>query len=539
MRRLIIIVAVIATCLVFVGCGALSGTGEQSTTSSTTTAVFLTSSQCSSCHDNLTDEQGTDYSFVESWSGSVHAAASIDPYYLATVRDETLAIPTASDGIQDICATCHLPMANLTSASEGSSTAFLDNAAVDDGDIGTLYHDAVSCLVCHEITPDSVADPEASASGNFSIDMVSAHDRVLYGRYELSDTMKAVMENSIGYTAVTSDDLTSSAFCATCHTLYTDTLDENGEPTGTKLPEQVPYLEWSASSYAPDTTCQSCHMQTTPEPVKLAIGSDTALGPAALHTFSGGNAYLLTLLADESTNQTAVEKGIDTTTANLQSQTATLSVDATREEGTLGVTVDVSNLTGHKFPTAFPSRRAWLHVTVTDSSGDTVFESGAWNQKTGSIVGNDNDSDASTYEPHYDVIDSPDQVQIYESILGDGDGAVTTVLLHAKDYLKDNRLLPTGFDKTTVDADVAVAGDAVNDPNFTGGSDSVAYEVPVSDTASGKLTVTVELAYQSMGYRWLENLNTRTSEEQSELAALTAANPNAPVIVASTHATVS
>ena len=77
----------------------------------------------------------------------------------------------------------------------------------------------------------------------------------------------------------------------------------------------------------------------------------------------------------------------------------------------------VENLGGHKLPTAYPSRRAWLHVVVRDASGAVVFESGAMNPD-GSIQGNDNDADAAKFEPHYDEIRSADQVQIYESIIG-------------------------------------------------------------------------------------------------------------------------
>ena len=57
------------------------------------------------------------------------------------------------------------------------------------------------------------------------------------------------------------------------------------------------------------------------------------------------------------------------------------------------------------------------------------------------------------------MIDRPDQVQIYESILGDADSHPTTGLLSAVRYLKDNRLLPRGFDKATADPQIAVFGD--------------------------------------------------------------------------------
>src|SRR6202040_560985 len=131
----------------------------------------------------------------------------------------------------------------------------------------------------------------------------------------------------------------------------------------------------------------------------------------------------------------------------------------------LSADVFVENLTGHKLPTAFPSRRAWLHLVVRDVNGRTVFESGALNPD-GSIRGNDNDADPLRFEPHYREIRTADQVQIYESILRDSTGAVTTGLISTVGYLKDNRLLPHGFDKGTADVDVAVHGDAAQDPAF-------------------------------------------------------------------------
>ena len=81
------------------------------------------------------------------------------------------------------------------------------------------------------------------------------------------------------------------------------------------------------------------------------------------------------------------------TIRQLQQETATLSLSSpTLNAGTLAFDVDIGNVTGHKLPTGYPSRRVWLHVTVRNERGDAVFESGAFTT-TGSIVGNDSDAD--------------------------------------------------------------------------------------------------------------------------------------------------
>ena len=78
-------------------------------------------------------------------------------------------------------------------------------------------------------------------------------------------------------------------------------------------------------------------------------------------------------------------------------------------------------------------RRAWIHFTVRDHSGEIVFESGR-PEPDGSIVGNDNDADPARFEPHHTVIGNADQVQIYEAIMAGPNDAVTTVLLTAVPY---------------------------------------------------------------------------------------------------------
>jgi hypothetical protein len=109
-------------------------------------------------------------------------------------------------------------------------------------------------------------------------------------------------------------------------------------------------------------------------------------------------------------------------------------------------------------------------------------------------------------------------VQIYESILGDATGGVTTGLLTASQYLKDNRLLPRGFDKRTADPEIAVHGGAADDTDFRDGSDRLRYSVPLSG-ASGPFTVDVELQYQPIGFRWANNLKHYDAAEPRRFTA--------------------
>jgi hypothetical protein len=167
----------------------------------------------------------------------------------------------------------------------------------------------------------------------------------------------------------------------------------------------------------------------------------------------------------------------------------------------LAVDVRVRNLTGHKFPTGYPSRRAWLHVVTRDKDGRVTFESGRVTE-TGLIEGNDGDASAEAFEPHHTEITRPDQVQIYESIMGTPAGAPTTGLLQATRYLKDNRLLPRGFDKRTAATEIAVVGAAAGDDDFTADGDRVRYRFPVGAVER----VEVELRFQPIAYRWARNL---------------------------------
>jgi hypothetical protein len=376
---------------------------------------------------------------------------------------------------------------------------------------GRQAADGVSCSVCHQISKDRLGTPE-SFNGGFVVETPQDPDaRPEYGPFDIEAGHTRIMKSSSeGYRPTQADHIRQSEICATCHTLLTQALGSDGTVIG-RLPEQVPYQEWLHSDFKSTQSCQSCHMPVVKQPVPITRVFGVPREGVSRHVFVAANFFMLRMLnryrdaLDVAALPQELAAAASETTRFLESQAARISVEGVRVEGgRLQADVVVENLGGHKLPTAYPSRRAWLHIVVRDADGRPVFESGAV-KPDGSVEGNDNDADASRFEPHYTEIRSADQVQIYESVIGDVNGGVTTGLLSGVRYLKDNRLLPRGFDKRTAEPDVAVRGGALDDADFVGASDRVRYSVAIGD-ARGPFLVQAELLYQPIGYRWANNL---------------------------------
>ena len=65
---------------------------------------------------------------------------------------------------------------------------------------------------------------------------------------------------------------------------------------------------------------------------------------------------------------------------NLTEAAGTIAIDEVELiDNTLRVELAITNLAGHKLPSAYPSRRVWIHLTVKDDQGDVQFESGRFN----------------------------------------------------------------------------------------------------------------------------------------------------------------
>ena len=473
---------------------------------------FHTSDRCVACHNGLTTASGQDVSIGFDWRASIMANSSRDPYWQASVRRETIDHAQSTADIEDECSVCHMPIARYeakVSGQRGQVFAHLPFAAANAN--GRQAADGVSCSVCHQISTERLGTRE-SFNGGFVVKAPETPDaRPEYGPFEVEPGHRRIMlTSSEGYRPTQSPHIRQSELCATCHTLLTQALGPDGKVIGS-LPEQVPFQEWLHSDFKGTQSCQSCHMPEIGEPAPATRVFGTMREGLRRHTFVAANFFMQRMLnryrdaLDVAALPHELASAADHTVQYLQSRAATVKIDnAALEGGRLRADVAVENLGGHKLPTAYPSRRAWLHLTVRDRNGAVVFESGALNAD-GSVTGNDNDADPLKFERHYTEITSADQVQIYESILGDANGAVTTGLLQATHYLKDNRLLPRGFDKNTATADIAVHGDAEGDSDFVAAGDRVRYSIPLKG-ASGPFTVSAELLYQPIGFRWANNL---------------------------------
>jgi len=474
--------------------------------------AFQTSDRCMACHNGLTTASGEDVSIGLKWRASVMANSSRDPYWQASVRRESIDHPESQSLIEDDCSVCHMPITRYEAKLLGRRGEIFSHLPFDpDRESGHQAEDGVTCSVCHQIGKEKLGTRE-SFNGEFVIDPADSQARhAEYGPFEIQPGQQRIMRTSSeGFLPTSEAHIRKSELCATCHTLYTKALGPSGAVIG-ELPEQVPYNEWLHSEYRDKQSCQECHMPEVGEQVPITKVLGVPREGLHRHTFVAANFLLQNMLnryRDDLSVQALPEEltsAAQGTIAFLQTKAVHIGMDLVRvKAGRLEADVFVENLSGHKLPTAYPSRRAWLHFTVRDRDRHIIFESGALNPD-GSIRGNDNDSDPTRFEPHYTEINSAGQVEIYESILKDQDGRVTTGLLSAIGYIKDNRLLPHGFDKATAGKDIAVYGEALTDAAFTGRGSRVRYSVPVGNDP-GAFEVTAELWYQPIGFRWANNL---------------------------------
>lgn len=468
--------------------------------------LFATGDGCALCHSAaprataMRTRTGDDASPYGTWQATMMANSFRDPYWRAKVAQEVAAAPEKQAEIESLCLRCHAPMASHTARIAGEPSPTIAEAVEDP-----LAQDGVSCTVCHQAQPE-VLGTEASFSGRLDI----RPGRRIFGPYEEPSARPMLMHSA--YQAEHGPHVQSSAVCGSCHTLHTKPA-EDAQP----FPEQTPYLEWRNSVYSDEDgatddsrTCQQCHMPNvgTTRIARNPGGRDFNIDTrddVRAHAFLGANAFMLDLLAANreelgvQASVEALERSAAATRRFLRDEAATVEITSpVREGGRLAFDVKVTNRTGHKLPTAYPSRRVWLRVQVR-AGRRVLWESGGVTED-GRLTRRGGTS-------HRDVIDEPDQVQVWECRAVDQGGEETTLLHAMAGYAKDDRILPAGWSPDGPHAADTRPVGTDGDDDFVPGSDTVSYRAELPEgVPESDLLVVVWLLYQSVPPDWVDAL---------------------------------
>ncbi len=503
---------------------------------------FRASGDCYGCHgaDNQgpvfanRNAQGEDVNTLDDWRSTMMGNSARDPFWRAKVSHEVAVVPGHQSELEDKCTSCHAPMGRYDKFLSGNGHYSIAELANDP-----IALDGVSCVGCHMQGPDSLG---LLFSGTLKYDT----NNVLYGPYD--DIFGAPMESFVGYAPVYSEHINDAGLCAGCHTLITETVDLDGNYSGDEFVEQATYHEWLNSSFNTDAepenglTCQACHVPRINDGVIISALYDflTPRSPFGQHHFAGGNVFMLKLLKDNlddlslTSSSTRFDSTIARTNRLLQQQTLLLETYVPqRTTDTAFIDVKLTNLAGHRFPSGYPSRRAFIEMIVLDNNGDTIFQSGRWDGAY-EVIGHD-----AEWEPHHDVITQQDQAQIYEMVMSDVNGNKTTVLQRAKASLKDNRLAPLGFTDTHYAYDTTlVVGVPGSDTDFNryqggaqgSGTDMTHYHVPMAGYA-GLINVHTRVWYQSVPPRWNEEMFAYNTAEIDSFRTMYEEADGTPVLV--------
>ncbi len=503
---------------------------------------FVASGNCYGCHgpdvfNNYAsiDSQGRDVNVMDDWRSTMMANSARDPFWRAKVSHEVTVNPAHQAALEDKCTSCHAPMGRYDKFLSGDGPFSMAELAIDP-----IAQDGVSCLACHMQSADSLGFL-------FSGELVFDTSNVVYGPYS-DNIFGSPMTSFVGFEPVYGAHINDAGLCAGCHTLITETADLEGNLTGDEFVEQATYHEWLNSVFNTNTnpeggvSCQSCHMPRIDDGIVISANYLflQPRSPYGLHHMAGANSFMLKLLKENS-----LQLGLTASAAQFDSTIArtnrlltqnTLLLEPTVEQrdlDTARIAVKLTNLGGHKFPSGYPSRRAFVELVVRDANENVLFQSGGWDENY-EVNGHD-----ASWEPHYDVIRSQDQAQIYEMVMGDVNGDRTTVLERAKTPLKDNRLTPLGFTTSHPSYDTTlIAGVPASDIDFNrdaggvegSGSDVVHYHVPMNGY-SGLIRVEAKVWYQSAPPRYMEEMFTFNTPDIDAWRTMYQASEPAPVLV--------
>jgi mono/diheme cytochrome c family protein len=420
-------------------------------------------------------------------------------------------------------------------------------------------------------TPPGVAPLEYflenSITGRFQV----APPDTIFGPYRDNEISPYTMANAIGITPKFNPYLQSPRLCGSCHTIDLPVLDGRPGQRSLEQVTYLEWLnsQYQTEFGLPGPnakTCQGCHMPGDYHSEKKRIRVDRLVQKMAIiqdqdypeaehrapeqelvvvdrtnfkrHELLGLNVFLLEMFKQfndilgvrkddyMSGSSTDLPDAIDNIAQQAQERTATVHVFA-RATGRRTVTAEVAvtNLTGHRFPSGVGFRRAFIELLVFDRTRGRprlVWASGRTNT-VGVIVDGNGEVLPSEFfteypdgrggvhqhfQPHYQVITSPHQVQIYEELIKNADGKFTTSFIRRDQTVKDNRLLPIGWTEHGPDPSLngrflaaTHAEEVHSDPDYVDGqgTDRIIYRIKLpAGVDPSRVTVQATLYYQSI-----------------------------------------
>jgi len=488
---------------------------------------------CATCHGNY--DTANEPWYV--WRGSMMAQAARDPFFFACMAIAEQDAP----GSGDLCIRCHSPGGWQEGRSVDTSGDML-NAKDRHG---------LHCDYCHRMVD---FDYEFGVSP-FEDEAVLATVSPLplqYGNGQFINDPTPLRRGpyddaQASHATVHSPFFRSSDLCGTCHDVsspvflqvspgdYVPSAFDEEHPDmqiRNMFPVERTYSEWTASEYAsvgvyapqfagdkPDgivSTCQDCHMRDVTAKGCNEPGAPTR-SDLGLHDFTGGNTFVPDIIADFFPDEVDIAQlQAAKVRARAMIQLAA-SLDATPEE--FGLTVRVTNETGHRLPSGYPEgRRVWINVKAVDGAVQQVFESGAYDFGTAELS---HDEQLKIYETH------PGLSPGLAAALGFPAGKSFHFVLSDTVYF-DNRIPPRGY---------TYAGfQAVQSPpvgyDYADGQywDDTEYFLPVEAE-----TAHVTLYYQSTSKKYVEFLrdeNTTNSAGQDLYNAWVAQGKSPPEVIA-------
>jgi len=502
--------------------------------------LFPTSKSCNGCHGHdpnmvaFITSSGEDVNIYDDWRSTMMANSAKDPFWRAKVSHEILVNPAHSLELQDKCTSCHAPAGHYQAKLHDHKEFYLLSDLYTD----SLGLDGVTCQACHAQAPELLGSLH---SGQLNFD--TNYIRVAYGPYKFA--FAPPMHNFVGITPIFGGHIGDAGLCAGCHTLLTDAVDAQGNFTGSTFIEQATYHEWLNSRYDKEhdnVSCQNCHMAQIADPVIISANYQFLFAkfPFGLHELAGANVTMLNLMKNnrEKLDIDAEAEHFDSTIAAtlrmLQHKTLDLKLQAGDVSGdSMHFTLRLFNKAGHKFPSGYPSRRAWVEFEVQNEAGQTVFHSGKANPDFSLPDENPN------FEPHYNTISSADQVQIYEMVPVDQAGSFTNVLERCFTSIKDNRLAPQGFRTSDPVYDTTRIIGVPGDPDFNlfpdgsegSGADILHFRLP-NDGYTGRLSVRARVWYQSLPPKWMAPMFEFSSPEIDSFRVMFDATDHSPTLIA-------